>query len=65
MNKSIQQSEYLKNLYANRFDHRQRKAKNALWKVLIDSFLQNHVAPDGEILDIAGGYCEFINQILL
>ena len=63
MTKSMQQSEYLKNLYANRFDHRQRRAKNALWKVLIDSFLQTHVTQNGIVLDIAGGYCEFINQV--
>jgi SAM-dependent methyltransferase len=59
----MQQTEYLKVLYANRFDHRQRRAKNALWKVLIDSFLQAHVGENGRVLDIAGGYCEFINQV--
>lgn len=59
----MKQAEYLKVLYANRFDHRQRKAKNALWKVLIDSFLQVHVGHNARVLDIAGGYCEFINQV--
>ena len=59
----MKQTEYLKVLYANRFDHRQRRAKNALWKVLIDSFLQAHVGRNGRVLDIAGGYCEFINQV--
>jgi ubiquinone/menaquinone biosynthesis C-methylase UbiE len=59
----MKQTEYLKTLYANRFDHRQRKAKNAMWKVLIDYFLQAHVGKNGRVLDIAGGYCEFINQV--
>ncbi|MEG4147773.1 methyltransferase domain-containing protein [Microcoleus sp. Pol12B5] len=54
---------YLKNLYANRFDSRQLQAKMALWKVLIDEFLQDYVPPESTILDIGGGYCEFINQI--
>jgi SAM-dependent methyltransferase len=57
------QAEYLKTLYANRFDHKQRRAKNALWKVLIDSFLQKYINKNGRVLDIAGGYCEFINQV--
>jgi SAM-dependent methyltransferase len=54
---------YLKKLYANRFDARQMQAKVALWKVLIDEFLQNYVPPKSAVLDIGGGYCEFINQI--
>ncbi|MEG4248430.1 methyltransferase domain-containing protein [Microcoleus sp. Pol10D4] len=54
---------YLKKLYANRFDSRQLQAKVALWKVLIDEFLQDYVPPESTVLDIGGGYCEFINQI--
>ncbi|MEG4065906.1 methyltransferase [Microcoleus sp. Pol11C2] len=54
---------YLKKLYANRFDSRQLQAKVALWKVLIDEFLQEYVPPESTVLDIGGGYCEFINQI--
>jgi SAM-dependent methyltransferase len=55
--------EYLKKLYSNRFDSKQRKAKVALWNVLIEGFLQKHVGQDSVILDIGGGYCEFINQV--
>ncbi|MEG4072835.1 methyltransferase domain-containing protein [Microcoleus sp. Pol14C2] len=55
---------YLKKLYANRFDSRQMQAKVALWKVLIDEFLQDYVPPESTVLDIGGGYCEFINQIM-
>ncbi len=54
---------YLKKLYANRFDSRQMEAKVLLWKVLIDEFLQKYVPSQSSILDIGGGYCEFINQI--
>ncbi|NJM60858.1 MAG: class I SAM-dependent methyltransferase, partial [Oscillatoriales cyanobacterium RU_3_3] len=54
---------YLKKLYANRFDAIQMQAKVALWKVLVDEFLQGYVPPASAVLDIGGGYCEFINQI--
>ena len=59
----MQQAEYLQRLYINRFDASQRKAKLAMWRVLIQDFLQQYVRPDAAVLDIAGGYCEFINQI--
>ncbi len=54
---------YLKKLYANRFDSAQMQAKVALWKVLIDDCLQDYVPTESAVLDIGGGYCEFINQI--
>lgn len=57
------QEEYLKKLYSNRFDYKQKKAKFALWKVLIECFLQKHIGRDSVVLDIGGGYCEFINQV--
>ncbi|MDZ8080400.1 MAG: class I SAM-dependent methyltransferase [Nostoc sp. DcaGUA01] len=59
----MNQEEYLKNLYSNRFDRKQRKAKLALWKVLIEHFLQKYIGQKSVVLDIGGGYCEFINQI--
>jgi 2-polyprenyl-3-methyl-5-hydroxy-6-metoxy-1,4-benzoquinol methylase len=59
----MNQEEYLKKLYANRFDFKDRKAKAELWKVLIDCFLQKHIDQESSVLDIGGGYCEFINQI--
>lgn len=62
-NSSFRQEEYLKKLYSNRFDYQQRKAKVALWKVLIKEFLQKQVGKESDILDIGGGYCEFINHI--
>lgn len=34
-----------------------------MWKVLIRKFLQKHVGKESDILDIGGGYCEFINHI--
>jgi SAM-dependent methyltransferase len=60
---STKQMEYLKRLYESRFNPGERKAKLALWKVLVEDFLQNHVNKNDSVLDIGGGYCEFINQI--
>ncbi|MEH2198982.1 class I SAM-dependent methyltransferase [Nostoc sp.] len=59
----MKQEEYLKQLYSNRFDPQQRRAKIALWKTLIEEFLQKYVEKDSITLDIGGGYCEFINNI--
>jgi len=59
----MNQDEFLKRLYSNRFDLKDRKAKNALWKALWEEFLQKHIGEDSVVLDIGGGYCEFINQI--
>lgn len=57
------EAKYLKNLYDNRFDPQQKKAKLILWKTLINDFLQKYIETDSDVLDIGGGYCEFINQI--
>lgn len=59
----MQQQEYLAKLYSNRFDSQQRQAKVKLWKVLIESFLQRYVGSNASVLDIGGGYCEFINYV--
>ena len=57
------EASYLKQLYDNRFDPQQKQAKLILWRTLIDSFLQQYVSVDADVLDIGGGYCEFINQV--
>jgi SAM-dependent methyltransferase len=53
----------LEQLYANRWTERERLAKSQLWKVLYDSFLSRYVPPGGAVLDIAAGYCDFINNV--
>lgn len=50
-----QQEYYLQQLYNNRFDPQQRKAKLLLWKTLIKDFLQTYINPNGSVLDIGGG----------
>lgn len=50
-------------LYKNRFDERECKHKNDVWKVLCSSFFQKYIPDDSVVLDIGAGYCEFINNI--
>lgn len=59
----MNQEEYLKKIYSSRFDPKQRKAKFTLWKTLTEEFLQKYIDPESVVLDIGGGYCEFINQV--
>lgn len=52
-----------KELYARRFGPKERAQKNALWKVLCQSFLQRYVSESDVVVDLGAGYCEFINNI--
>lgn len=57
-------NEDLKSLYRHRFSPSELPAKNALWKVLCDSYFQQYVdAQAHTVLDLACGYGEFINNI--
>jgi SAM-dependent methyltransferase len=59
----LESSSYLARLYANRFKPGDRAAKERLWKVLIDAFLQRRVPPDAVVVDIGGGYGEFATHV--
>ncbi|MGF1458807.1 MAG: class I SAM-dependent methyltransferase [Leptolyngbyaceae cyanobacterium] len=59
----MNKAEYLKRLYENRFDSQQQRSKLLLWNALIEDFLQQYIPRNAVVLDIAGGYCEFINQV--
>jgi SAM-dependent methyltransferase len=50
-------------LYRNRFPPETLARRQAVWKVLCRSWLGRYVAPDARVLEIAPGYCEFINNI--
>ncbi len=53
----------LARLYANRFDVNARQAKERLWAVLVDRFLQRFVPQDAVVVDVAGGYGEFAGHV--
>ncbi len=53
----------IKKLYENRFNEKEIKQKNIIWKALCDLFFQKYIKNDSTVLDIGAGYCEFINNI--
>jgi SAM-dependent methyltransferase len=56
-------SENLRRLYEARFTEEERSPRNAVWQVLCDHFFQKWIDPDATVLELAAGYCEFINNI--
>jgi len=49
-------------IYATRFGPR-RDDRAVLWKTLVEHSFQRHIDPSDTVLDLAAGYCEFINNI--
>ena len=51
-------------LYKKRFDGKDvLLRKNEIWEVLCAKFFQKFIDKNSVVLDIAAGYCEFINNI--
>ncbi len=50
-------------LYDTRFSPAERRAKDALWRVLCQDFFQRYVPVDGTLIDLGAGFCEFVNHI--
>ncbi len=53
----------LNELYANRFDKKTWEKRNNLWRILCEEFFNRYVKPSDDVLDLAAGYCDFINNI--
>ena len=53
----------LDELYQNRFEKKTWKQRNSMWRALCESFFNKYVKSSDDILDIAAGYCDFINNI--
>jgi SAM-dependent methyltransferase len=54
----------LNKIYTNRFGlEKELSDRKQLWSVLCRRFFQRHVKSTDVVLDIAAGYCEFINHI--
>src|SRR5688500_13843140 len=49
-------------IYRQRFGE-QLAFRDAMWKVLCGDFFQRFVPRDATVMEIAAGYCEFINNI--
>jgi SAM-dependent methyltransferase len=54
---------YLSAMYAQRFSLQELKSKEDLWTVLVEVVFQQYVPVRGTVVDLAAGYCEFINHI--
>ena len=53
----------LESLYANRFESGTWKKRNSMWKILCEEFFNRYVKSNDDVLDLAAGYCDFINNI--
>jgi ubiquinone/menaquinone biosynthesis C-methylase UbiE len=53
---------YVLSIYADRFDKDAAK-RDVMWKVLCHDYFQKFIKPSDTVLDLAAGYCEFINNI--
>jgi SAM-dependent methyltransferase len=51
----------LTQLYRNRFDEADRARKARVWDVLYRRVFGRWVDPEGTVLDVGAGFCEFIN----
>lgn len=60
---SMDEKADLENLYKTRFAGDELPSRYAIWQVLCTHFFQKFVDPDGTVVDIGAGYCEFINNI--
>jgi len=54
--------DYVLSIYTDRFDKDAEK-RDVMWKVLCKDYFQKFIKPTDTVLDLAAGYCEFINNI--
>ena len=52
----------LTSIYSERFD-KNAQQREKLWEILVKDFFQKFVKKNDTVLDLAAGYCEFINNI--
>jgi ubiquinone/menaquinone biosynthesis C-methylase UbiE len=64
MSEAMQSEDYyLKRLYNARFSPEERTGKEKIWKLLCNEYFPTWVKPTDTVMDLAAGYCEFINNI--
>lgn len=54
--------DYVLSIYADRFDKNAEK-RIVMWKILCEDYFQKFINKNDTVLDLAAGYCEFINNI--
>jgi ubiquinone/menaquinone biosynthesis C-methylase UbiE len=60
---ALSEEEYLERLYKARFTAEERASKDKIWKLLCDKYFVKWIKPTDTVMDLAAGYCEFINNI--
>lgn len=50
-------------LYRHRFPEQMLARRRAVWKILCRDWFARYISPTDKVLEIGGGYCEFINHI--
>jgi SAM-dependent methyltransferase len=50
-------------IYSNRFGKQDESRRTAVWKVLCNDWFNQYVPAGGAVLEVAAGYCEFINNV--
>jgi ubiquinone/menaquinone biosynthesis C-methylase UbiE len=53
----------VESIYRNRFS-KKLEFRRVMWQVLCRDFFQRYFPPEGTVVEIGAGYCEFINSIL-
>ncbi len=63
VNKLCQIDFKVEETYRHRFQQKELAFKEKMWDVLCKNFFQRYVPTDSVVVDVASGYCEFINAI--
>lgn len=53
----------VKSIYDRRFGAEDRRSKDAVWKVIVEDYLQAWVTPSDAVLDVGCGFGEFLNHV--
>lgn len=53
----------IERLYQHRFPEEMLAQRAAVWKILCRQWFARYIAPEARVLEVAAGYCEFINNI--
>lgn len=53
----------MQQIYRQRFDSEDRRAKDKVWAVIVADYLQRWVEADDTVLDVGSGFGEFLNHV--
>lgn len=53
----------LEEIYSSRFSKQERLVKDRVWSVLCSDFFRQYIDTNDRVLDVAAGFCEFINHV--